>query len=167
MTSQSLPVHASVVSQPRSTWWRRGLATDSRAAAPLVLRATLALVMFPHGAQKALGWFGGYGWDGTMGFLTGSIGMPTFAAAAVILLEIVGPVLLLAGLGTRAVAIAFAAIMVGAITTVHAAFGFFMNWSGAQAGEGFEFHLLVIGMALALVATGGGRWSADARLARP
>lgn len=51
-----------------------------------MLRATLALMMFPHGAQKALGWFGGYGWSGTMGFLTEQIGMPSAAAALVILL---------------------------------------------------------------------------------
>ncbi|MBX3464510.1 MAG: DoxX family protein [Planctomycetes bacterium] len=141
----------------------RLLATEGTLA-PAVLRATLALVMFPHGAQKALGWFGGYGWNGTMGFLTGQIGMPGLAAAGVILLEFLGPLLLLAGLGTRAVALGFVGLMLGAIATVHAPFGLFMNWSGTQAGEGFEYHLLVIGMALALVLTGGGRWSFDRRL---
>lgn len=131
-----------------------------------MLRATLALMMFPHGAQKALGWFGGYGWSGTMGFLTEQIGMPSAAAALVILLELLGPVLLLLGLGTRAVALGFVGLMLGAIVTVHAQFGFFMNWSGTQSGEGFELHLLVIGAAAALVLTGGGRWSFDGRLAR-
>lgn len=141
----------------------RLLATDATIA-PAILRTTLAVVMFPHGAQKALGWFGGYGWDGTMGFLTGQIGMPGVAAGLVILLEFLGPLLLLAGLFTRAVAMAFAGIMVGAIATVHAPFGFFMNWGGNQGGEGFEFHLLVIGAAAALALTGGGRWSLDGRL---
>ncbi|MCK5941681.1 MAG: DoxX family protein [Planctomycetes bacterium] len=162
MTSQSLPVEASSF---RTTILHRLL--DTRAtAAPVALRATLALVMFPHGAQKVFGWFGGYGWSGTMGFLTEQIGMPSFAAAGVMLLELLGPVLLLAGLGTRAVALGFAGIMLGAITTVHAANGFFMNWSGQQAGEGYEYHLLVLGASLALVFAGGGRWSLDRRLAR-
>lgn len=155
MTSQSLPAHSSA-----PTLLRRLLATDT-SFAPVVLRATLALVMFPHGAQKALGWFGGYGWTGTMGFLTEQIGMPSPFAAGVILLEFLGPLMLLTGFGTRLVALGFVGIMLGAITTVHAQHGFFMNWSGSQQGEGFEFHLLVIGAALSLVFTGAGRWSAD------
>lgn len=159
MTSQLLSAHVSAA----PSLLTRLLATDA-ALAPTVLRATLALVMFPHGAQKALGWFGGYGWSGTMGFLTGQIGMPSPFAALVILLEFLGPLLLLAGLGTRAVALGFVGIMFGAITTVHAEHGFFMNWVGAQKGEGYEYHLLVIGAAVALVLTGGGRWSVDRRL---
>ena len=161
MTSQSLPVDASSANHGLLT---RLLATNPTLG-PAVLRWTLALVMFPHGAQKVLGWFGGYGWSGTMGFFTDKMGLPTPVAAFVILLEFVGPLLLLAGLGTRAVALGFVGIMFGAIATVHAEHGFFMNWYGAQAGEGFEYHVLVIGMALALVFAGGGRWSVDARLA--
>lgn len=159
MTSQSLIVQA----PSRPTLLTRLLATDGTLA-PAVLRATLAVVMFPHGAQKALGWFGGYGWSGTMGFLTGQIGLPSPFAALLILLEFLGPLLLLAGIGTRAVAAGFAGIMLGAIATVHAQHGFFMNWFGAQKGEGYEFHLLVIGGAIALALTGGGRWSFDRRL---
>lgn len=161
MTSHSLTSQAS--SRP-ARLLALLLATD-RALAPTLLRATLALVMFPHGAQKALGWFGGYGWSGTMGFLTGQIGMPSPAAALVILLEFLGPLLLLTGLLTRAIGLGFIGIMLGAITTVHAEHGFFMNWYGAQKGEGFEFHLLVIGAAAALVLTGAGRWSIDGKLA--
>ena len=138
------------------------LATDN-ALSPVALRTTLAIVMFPHGAQKTVGWFGGYGWSGSMDFLI-SMGLPGFVAAGIILLEFLGPLLLLAGLGTRAVALGFIGIMIGAITTVHAEHGFFMNWFGAQQGEGFEYHLLVIGAALALLFTGGGRWSADRRI---
>jgi putative oxidoreductase len=136
-------------------------------AAP-ALRLTLAAVMFPHGAQKALGWFGGYGWSGTMGFLTGpdGPGLPWIVAAGVVLLEFLGPLLLAAGFLSRWVALGFAGLMTGAIVTVHAGNGFFMNWSGNQAGEGFEYHLLVIGMSLALAALGSGAWSVDARRAR-
>jgi putative oxidoreductase len=147
-----------------TTLWQRLLATDPNLGAP-ALRLALATVLFPHGAQKALGWFGGHGWSGTMGFLTGQIGMPSPAAAMVILLELLGPVLLLVGLGTRPVALGCLGLMVGAIATVHAPHGFFMNWFGQQQGEGFEYHLLVIGMAVALLGLGGGRWSIDGRLA--
>jgi putative oxidoreductase len=164
MTSQPLTSQVSFpATAAPAALLHRVVATDATFA-PTLLRATLALVMFPHGAQKALGWFGGYGWNGTMGFLTGQIGMPGIGAAGVILLEFLGPLLLLAGLGTRAIALGFVGLMLGAIATVHAPFGFFMNWSGAQQGEGFEYHLLVIGAALALAVTGGGRWSLDPRL---
>lgn len=162
MTSQTMTYQEKARGGAVAAWL---LATD-RGLAPFVLRITLALVMFPHGAQKALGWFGGYGWSGTMGFLTDTVGMPALFAAGVILLELLGPLLLLAGAGTRLVALGFAGLMVGAIATVHAGHGFFMNWTGAQAGEGFEYHLLVIGLALALAFAGGGRWSADGRWAR-
>lgn len=165
MTSQSLTSQVSAPVSPSATVLGRLFATDA-ALAPVWLRATLAIVMFPHGAQKALGWFGGHGWDGTMGFLTGQVGLPSLAAAGVILLELLGPLLLLAGLGTRLVALGFTGLMFGAIVTVHAPHGFFMNWFGAQQGEGFEYHLLVIGMALALVFAGGGRWSLDRSLGR-
>ena len=130
-----------------------------------ILRLTLAVVMFPHGAQKLLGWFGGYGFQGTLGFLTESIGLPWILACGIILLEFFGPLLLLIGLGTRIVALGMAGLMVGAITTVHAPFGFFMNWSGAQAGEGFEYHLLVIGIGLALATLGSGKFALDRKLA--
>ncbi len=151
----------SLTSQP--SWTARLLATSSGASGP-ILRLGLALVLFPHGAQKLLGWFGGYGWSGTMGFLTGKIGLPSPIAALVILIEALGPVFLLLGLLTRPVALGVIAIMVGAIATVHAPNGFFMNWSGAQQGEGFEYHLLVIAMALVLLVGGGGAFSADRKL---
>ncbi|MBK7642371.1 MAG: DoxX family protein [Planctomycetes bacterium] len=147
------------------SWPARVLASAPQLSSP-ILRLGLAAVLFPHGAQKLLGWFGGYGWSGTMGFLTGKIGVPTPVAALVILIESLGPVFLLLGLATRPVALGVIAVMLGAVATVHAPNGFFMNWSGAQAGEGFEYHLLVIGMALALLVSGGGSFSLDRRLAK-
>jgi putative oxidoreductase len=166
MTSQTSTVEENVIEAQTSLFARthRVFATD-RSLASVVLRVVLAFVMFPHGAQKALGWFGGYGWNGTMGFLTEQIGMPSVAAAFVILLEFVGPLLLLVGLGTRLVALGFVGLMMGAIATVHAQNGFFMNWNGDQAGEGFEYHLLVIAAAVALIIAGGGRWSVDRNVA--
>ena len=131
----------------------------------LLLRLTLAIVMFPHGAQKVLGSFGGYGWTGTMGYLTGTIGLPTPLAALVILIEFLAPVALLLGFCTRFAAVGIIAVMAGAIATVHHANGFFMNWSGKQPGEGFEYHILAIGIAAALLCGGAGMLSLDRKIA--
>jgi putative oxidoreductase len=127
----------------------------------LILRLTLGLVMFPHGAQKLLGWYGGFGFDGTMGFFTQKMGVPWVIAFLIIIGESFGSVALLAGLLTRFTAASMAVIMLGAIAMVHLPHGFFINWFGQQQGEGYEYHLLVIGIALALLVTGGGRWSVD------
>ncbi len=162
MTSQSMTLQET----PRKPAWRRALDRSLRSSptiGPVFLRLALAVVMFPHGAQKLLGWFGGHGFSGTIEFF-GSMGMPAPVSVTVILLEFFGPIFLLFGLATRWMAAGLAAIMVGAITTVHAQNGFFMNWTGSQQGEGFEYHLLVIGMGLALVASGAGRFGLDARL---
>jgi putative oxidoreductase len=129
--------------------------------AGFILRVTLGLVMFPHGAQKLLGWFGGFGFDGTMGFFTQKMGLPWIIAFLIIIGESFGSLGLLAGFLTRFAAASLAVIMLGAITMVHLPHGFFMNWGGQQQGEGYEYHLLVIGIAAALLITGGGRWSVD------
>ncbi|GJL56471.1 MAG: hypothetical protein NPIRA02_36030 [Nitrospirales bacterium] len=139
--------------------------TDDRWSG-LILRVMLALVIFPHGAQKLLGWFGGNGFEGTMGFFTQQMGMPWVIAFLVIIGESVGALAIALGLFTRFSAASLAVIMLGAVAMVHWPHGFFMNWFGQQAGEGFEFHLLVIGMALALVTNGGGKWSMDRVIAR-
>jgi putative oxidoreductase len=144
--------------------WLDVLVTHGGSAAT-VLRLTLAAVLFPHGAQKLLGWWGGYGFDGTHGFLTGQIGLPGPLATGIILLEFLGPVLLVLGLLTRPVALATIGLMLGAIATVHWPFGFFMNWAGTQGGEGFEYHLLVIAIAAALLIQGAGALSLDRRVA--
>ena len=130
-----------------------------------ILRMTCGLVMFPHGAQKLLGWFGGFGFDGTMAAFTQKMGMPWIIAFLVILGESFGSLALLAGFLTRFTAASLAVIMLGAITMVHLPNGFFMNWFGNQQGEGYEYHLLIIGIAAALLVTGGGRWSADREVA--
>lgn len=127
----------------------------------LVLRATLALVMFPHGAQKLLGWFGGYGFSGTMGFFTQQVGIPAVLGFLVIVAEFFGALALAAGLLTRVAAMGVIAVMIGAVLTVHLPHGFFMNWSGAQAGEGVEYHLLAIAIATAVAIRGPGRFALD------
>ena len=131
---------------------------------PLVLRLTLAVVMFAHGAQMTLGWFGGYGLRGTLDSLRKS-GVPSPIALLAIMAEFLGPLGLAVGLLTRVAALGIAAVMLGAILTVHRRYGFFMNWYGNEQGEGFEYHVLAIGLAVALVLNGAGMWSVDAMIA--
>ena len=140
------------------------LATENDLA-PLILRLILGLVMLPHGLQKTLGLFGGYGLSGTYGFFTTQMGLPGFVVLLVILAESLGAIGLIFGCLTRLGALGIAANMCGAILLVHLHNGFFMNWSGKQAGEGFEFHLLALGIALVLLIKGGGSWSIDRLLA--
>lgn len=134
--------------------------------APAVARLTLGLVMFPHGAQKALGWFGGYGYSGTMGFFTGTMHIPAVFAFLAIAAEFAGSIALIAGLFSRVAAFGIAAVMAVAIATVHLGYGFFMNWYGNQKGEGYEYHLLALGLALIVMIHGGGKASLDTLIAR-
>lgn len=140
-------------------------AIDTRNATSLTLRLTLATIMWPHGAQKVLGWFGGFGFDATMTYFTDTVGIPWILGAGVVAIEFLGPLLLLVGLGTRITAVLFSAVMLGAITAGgHHQYGFFLDWFGNQSGEGIEFHLLMIGSAVALATLGPGRLSADSAL---
>jgi putative oxidoreductase len=133
--------------------------------AATVLRLALGIMILPHGLQKTFGWFGGYGFNGTMGYLTGTVGAPWIFALLAILAESVGGLMLIAGLGTRVAALGVGAVMIVAAAQ-HQANGFFMNWTGSQKGEGFEFHLLAVGITLALLLLGGGKWSVDSLFAR-
>ena len=138
------------------------LQTDGRAVG-LILRLTLAIVIFPHGAQKVFGWFGGDSFKNTLQFFTSS-GIPTGFALLAVAAEFLGPLGLAVGFLTRIAAFCIACVMLVAIVTVHRPHGFFMNWSGTQQGEGFEYHLLVLGIAIALMIVGGGTWSIDGAL---
>jgi len=128
----------------------------------LLLRLLLGLVFFPHGAQMALGWFGGYGFSGTMGFFTGTLHIPALFAFLAIAMQFAGAIALILGLFTRVAALGIAVNMLVAVAMVHAQYGWFMNWFGNQKGEGFEYHLLAIGIAIVLIIRGGGKWAADA-----
>jgi putative oxidoreductase len=125
----------------------------------------LGLVFFAHGAQKMLGWFGGYGFSGTLSAFSTS-GMPIPLALFVILTEFFGSVALICGAFARVASGAIALLMVGAIAMVHAHFGFYMNWFGQQKGEGFEYHLLAIGLAVAVLVRGAGSFSIDGLLSK-
>ena len=129
-----------------------------------VQRVLLGAVMLPHGAQKLLGWFGGYGFSGTMSFFTGTMHIPSALAFLVIASESFGSLGLLLGLGTRLAAFGAAATMIGAVLTTHLKVGFFMNWFGNQTGEGLEYHLLALALALPLMLRGGGAYSLDRAL---
>jgi putative oxidoreductase len=126
-----------------------------------LLRVLLGVVFFPHGAQKVLGWFGGYGFSGTMGFFTGMLHVPALFAFLAVAAEFAGAIALILGLLTRVAALGIAANMLVAVAMVHWQYGLFMNWAGNQKGEGFEFHLLAIGVAVVLIIRGGGKWAAD------
>lgn len=141
-------------------------ATNPNNYAALITRLTLGIILFPHGAQKAFGMFGGYGFKGTMDFLTTDAKLPYILALLVIFVELVGAICLILGLATRLFAFAVICLMTGIIYTSHLANGFFMNWSGQQAGEGYEFHLLMIGLALACLISGGGKASIDSMIGR-
>jgi len=130
-----------------------------------IIRLMLGLVFFAHGAQKMLGWFGGYGFSGTLSAFSTS-GMPIPLALFVILTEFFGSVALICGAFARVASGAIALLMVGAIAIVHAHFGFYMNWFGQQKGEGFEYHLLAIGLAVAVLVRGAGSFSIDGLLSK-
>ena len=134
--------------------------------AGLIMRLTLGGVMLPHGLQKVFGLFGGAGLQATMNAFTTKMGLPAPVAVLVILAESAGALGLIFGFCTRLCALGIALVMGGAVFFVHAQHGFFMNWFGRQSGEGFEYHLLAIGLALALVIHGAGKWSLDQRIAR-
>ncbi len=143
--------------------WKALIRTEHDLAA-LVLRLTLGLVMFPHGAQKVFGWFGGYGFTGTLDFFTKTMGIPLVFALLDVAAEFLGALGLITGLMTRVAAFGIACVMVVAIFMVHLPNGFFMNWFGNQKGEGFEYHLLMLGIAIALMIRGGGAFSVDKKL---
>lgn len=140
--------------------FRKLLSTDD-STATTILRVVLGIVFFVHGAQKMLGWFGGYGFSGTMGFFTGSMHIPAPLAFLAIAAEFFGGLGLILGLLTRVAAFGIAVNMLVAIAAVHASFGFFMNWAGTQKGEGFEYHLLVLAITAFLMIRGAGALSID------
>ncbi len=139
----------------------RSLLYTEKDISGLVLRVLLGIVFFPHGAQKVLGWFGGHGFTGTMNSFTGSLGIPAVFAFLAIMAEFLGALGLIVGLLTRVAAFGIACVMAVAVYMLHFQNGFFMNWFGNQKGEGFEYHILAVAIALALMIKGGGLWSLD------
>lgn len=145
---------------------RKLIATDNNGATT-ILRLVLGVIFFVHGAQKMLGWFGGYGFTGTMGFFTHVMHIPAVFAFLAIAAEFFGGLGLIFGFLTRIAAFGIFTNMIVAIAMVHGQFGFFMNWTGAQKGEGYEYHLLVLAIAVFLMIRGAGAASLDRLLSSP
>ncbi|RYU91918.1 DoxX family protein [Mucilaginibacter terrigena] len=134
--------------------------------APFILRVLFAIVLLPHGAQKLFGLFGGFGFTGTMGFFTHTMGLPWIIGFLVIMLEFFGAIALLVGYVTRPVSIALTILMLGIVFSSHLQNGFWMNWFGRQKGEGYEYFILYVAGTLSLLISGGGKWSVDSTLSK-
>jgi putative oxidoreductase len=132
-----------------------------------ILRLVLGVIFFAHGAQKMLGWFGGYGFGGTMGFFTHVMHIPAPFAFLAIAAEFFGGLGLILGFLTRIAALGVFSNMIVAIGLVHHQFGLFMNWTGLQKGEGYEYHLLVLAITTFLLIRGAGAYSIDRVLSSP
>jgi putative oxidoreductase len=144
--------------------FRKLISTDDNPAT-VILRLVLGVVFFAHGAQKLLGWFGGPGFSGTMGMFTAYLHIPAPFAFLAIAAEFLGGLGLILGFLTRIAAFGITVNMLVAVATVHRSFGFFMNWTGAQKGEGFEYHLLVLAITAYLMLRGAGAFSVDRAIA--
>ena len=142
----------------------RPIIRTSHDVIPTIARLVLGAVILPHGLQKAFGMFGGYGFAGTMGFFTGSMHIPYVFGVLAIAAELLGGLGLLVGLLGRIAAFGVAMVMAVAVLTTHASFGLFMNWTGQQKGEGFEYHLLALGLATIVMLRGSGAASVDLAL---
>jgi putative oxidoreductase len=140
------------------------VSTNSDNWAALIARVALGATVFAHGSQKLFGWFGGYGFKGTMGFLTGQAGLPYFVALLVILIESIAALMVIAGVFTRVAAVGIFGLFTIIMFKFHSANGFFMNWAGNQKGEGIEYFIMLLGVALTLIIAGGGKASVDAAL---
>jgi len=145
----------------------RKLVVTDNDSATTILRLVLGVIFFAHGAQKLLGWFGGYGFTGTMGFFTGVLHIPAVFAFLAIAAEFFGGLGLIFGLFTRVASLGVFCNMIVAIAMVHGRFGFWMNWTGAQKGEGYEYHLLLLAASAFLVIRGAGAASLDRLLSSP
>lgn len=137
--------------------------TDPSNWTALIARVALGITIFPHGAQKLLGWFGGGGFNGTMGYFTESLGIPAFIALLVILIEFFGSLFLIFGFLTRLSALGIIGVFIG-VTVTHLQNGFFMNWGGTQNGEGIEFFILLFGLGIISFIAGAGKASIDSVL---
>jgi putative oxidoreductase len=143
---------------------KRLMATSNDGVLTL-MRLVLGIVFFLHGSQKALGWFGGFGFSGTMHAFTGMMHIPAPFAFLAIMAEFLGGIGLIVGLLARVAAFGIAVNMIVAIAMVHLANGPFMNWYGNQKGEGYEYHLLALAIAIPIIVRGAGAFSVDGAIA--
>jgi putative oxidoreductase len=144
----------------------RSLFATSNDLVLTIARLILGIVFFAHGAQKVLGWFGGYGFTGTMQFFTHMMHIPAPFAFLAIMAEFLGGIGLILGLLSRIAVIGIGINMLVAISMVHCHIGFFMNWAGTQKGEGFEYHLLALALCLIILVKGSGAISIDRAISK-
>jgi putative oxidoreductase len=143
------------------------ITTNSKNWPALIARVALGITIFPHGAQKLLGWFGGYGFSGTMGYLTTQVHLPYVIALLVILIEFFGSLFLIFGFLTRVAAVGIIGQFIGVVLVAQGGNGFFMNWNQAAGkSEGLEYFILLFGLAIISLILGGGKASIDAALAK-
>jgi putative oxidoreductase len=139
---------------------KQAIFSTNKTFSPILLRVFLAIVLFPHGAQKLLGWFGGYGFEGSMNYFTESQGLPWIIGFGVIIIEFIGAISIFLGFATRLWSTAILFLTIGIMVTNHSTF-FFMNWFGNQPAEGMEYFLLMLGMSGSLIVSGAGKLSID------
>jgi putative oxidoreductase len=144
---------------------RRIASTEARLA-PAIARVVLGGVMWPHGAQKMMGIFGGEGFSATVSGMHAHLFIPQWLVVVAILTEFFAPIALVLGLLSRVAALGIGIVMVVAMATLHVYNGFFMNWTGLKSGEGFEYHLLALGLAAVVFLQGGGFLSIDRAISR-
>ena len=127
-------------------------------------RLALGIVLFAHGAQKGLGWFGGAGLEDTLDFFKTHLEVPAPLAMLAVAAELLGGLGLIFGFLSRVAAFAIADTMIVALVLAHARFGLFMNWLGDRKGHGIEYHLLAIALSIVIIIQGGGAMSLDRTL---
>jgi putative oxidoreductase len=142
------------------------LCKTDRSIATLFIRLALGAVMFAHGAQKVFGWWGGAGFSATIDAFTIKQGFPLWIVILLMIIELLGSSGLILGFLTRLSALGIATSMGACAYLYHIPNGFFMNWFGQQKGEGIEYHILVLGICIALIIQGGGLLSVDRSLWR-
>ena len=167
MTATAMPGALNRESTPLARAFSTVLSTPADSTATIA-RLALGLMILPHGLQKTFGLFGGYGFDGTMGFFTDTLGIPALFAFLAIAAEFAGGLGLILGLTGRIAAFGVGSVMDVAALMNHVQNGFFMNWGGGMpaGAEGWEFHLLAVALAAIVIIRGSGSWSLDRVLGR-
>jgi putative oxidoreductase len=139
---------------------RKLLSTPNDATLTLA-RIILAMIFFAHGSQKMFGFFGGRGVAGTIAIFEQTMGIPAPLTVLAMTAEVFGAVGLFLGLFSRVAASGVLVVMLVAPFANHLYLNFFMNWTGRQMGEGFEYHLLAIALIVGILVRGGGAFSID------
>jgi putative oxidoreductase len=139
---------------------RKLLATPNDSTLTLA-RIILAVIFFAHGSQKMFGFFGGRGPSGTIALFQQTMGIPAPLTVLAMIAEVFGAAGLFLGLFSRVAALGVLVVMIVAPFANHLYPNFFMNWTGRQVGEGFEYHLLAIALIVTILVRGAGALSLD------